>query len=323
MKKLIGIFTILVIVFCSACSSKKDSKIPADIKQNKESFIKTLEVFQKANNISSELPNLSGNELYKKEQEITTLIKDGISLSKKVSSEYLRYLHEDMEYNFNNKLVKSNELYLEGYSNKENITNSLSIQLKAHKLLTEWDTYLKKNRESINSNLNKKFTEGKKSYWRMLFSLITADFIATIIFSFILMVLLLPIYLVSLISEKFSEKFALLLYYPFIIITVIGQFYFWIIWASFCAYTVNYHIDSPSVIHLWLYYVTGFFAVSAPIIWFGAKESRLTESDLENKSNQKGTVVYSLFAIIGYVVFCVWPELMDYEIISFLNNWIY
>ena len=110
---------------------------------------------------------------------------------------------------------------------------------------------------------------------------------------------------------------------PFIFIANVGQAYFWILWAAYCAFTILFYKDSPSVFHNWLYYVTGFFTVTGPIGWLSHKEKQTATSKDELQKIQGGTFYYSLIAIVAFIVFCIWTNLLNYKYISWLNEWLY
>ena len=109
-------FTAGLILVLSSCSDKKPEQLPDNFKENRDKFISAIETFQESNKISSELPNYTADEQSSQEQKMKTLVHKGIETSNEISDDFLNYLHPDLSDNFRNKLVKSNELYLDGLS---------------------------------------------------------------------------------------------------------------------------------------------------------------------------------------------------------------
>lgn len=325
MNKILAFTAGLILVF-SSCSEKKSEQLPNNFKENRDKFITTIETFQESNKISAELPNYTTDEQSSQEQKMKTLIHKGIETSNEISDAFLNFLHPDLSDNFRNKLVKSNELYLDGaFSKSDDPTTSFQKQLQANQLLSEWGNYWEKNFDQIDKNLNTKASvdKTKKSYWRMLLRFIISDFVSILVFSFFVIALLLPLAPIGLLAEKINKGLVTIISIPFMIIAGVGQAYFWILWAAYCAFTIRFYMDSPTVSHNWLYYITGFFAVTAPIGWLSSKEKQSATSYEEQKKIQGGTFYYSLIAAVAFIVFCIWTNLLDYKYISWLNDWLY
>ena len=327
-----------LILLLSSCSDNKSEQLPDNFKENRDKFITTIETFQESNKISSELPTYTKGEQSSQEQKMKTLIHKGIETSSEISDAFLNYLHPDLSDNFRNKLVKSNELYLDGvFSQSDDTTILVQKQLQANQLLSVWGTFWENNFDQINKNLSAKTKktfgqklkklitadESRKSYWRMFLRFLISDFVSIFVFSFFVIALLLPLAPIGLLAEKLNKGLLSILSIPFMIIAGIGQAYFWVLWAAYCAFTIQFYMDSPTVSHNWLYYMTGFFTVTAPIGWLSSKEEQSATSYDEQKKIQGGTFYYSLIAIVAFIVFCIWTNLLDYKYISWLNDWLY
>jgi hypothetical protein len=188
-----------------------------------------------------------------------------------------------------------------------------------------WWSFVKTHQELLNDNdllLGKK--KSNKSYWKMLLYLGIGDFVVTLLYS--LLVVLTMFLTIGL--TKGAEKVGLgstgtlILIIPKVIVSIGLQIYFWVLWASFCVFNVLYFMDSPQVTHNWLYYLTGFIAVSAPMSYLSSREQE-TESSYEAKkriSTYAG--IYILISIAAYLLFCFYPKLLDYKFISFINDWL-
>ena len=335
MNKILTLTTGLILLL-SSCSDNRPTKFPDNFEENREKFIATLEIFQASNKISSGLTNDFTNEYENQEQKMKSLINKGIGLSKEISDDFLTFLHPEFSANFRNKLVKSYEIYLDGFTSQSD-ESTISLQMQTNQLVSDWDTFWENNFDQINNNLSIKIKttfgqklknliiadKNKKSYWRMVLRLFISIIVSTFIFSFIVIALLLPLAPIGLLTEKINKGLATIISIPFIIIAGLGQAFFWVLWAAYCAYTIQFYMDSPTVSHNWLYYITGFFTVGTPIGWLSSKEKQSTVSYEEQKKIQGGTLYYGLIAVVAFIVFCIWTNLPDYKYISWLNDWLY
>lgn len=325
MNKLIILFA-FSLLFLSSCSGKKTSNLPNDFSQNKDKFLSAIEYFQKANQISSNINNLSLSEQKSKEPELINYLKTGIQMGNEVNDDFLNYLDSNLPFYFRNKLIESNKLYLEGISSKDlSTSSSIQKQIYANQLLTDWSKYWNDKYDKINKNIKSdvESQKGSKSIWKMILRFVISDFIAVIIFSFYLMLFLIPIYPLGFFEDKISKNTQSVITFSFVALAGIAQLYYWVLWSAYCAYTVQYYMNSPEVIYSWLYYLIGFFAATGPIGYLSSKEQKLTTTNDENKNVQKGTFYYSLLAVIMYIVFLIWPDIMNFKYISWLNNFLY
>lgn len=319
-----------------SCGDEDKTTLPDNFQEEKEIFITSMQNFLESNRISSELPDLSTSEQEEQGKKMKELIGKGIELSDKISDDFLNYLNPELSRYYRNTLVKSNRLYIEGLSGDFDETVSLQKQVEANQLIEEWVDYWNANSDQINSKLTIKqkktfgqkikrvtsVNEPKRSYWRMLLRFIISDFISIFIFSWFVIALMLPLAPIGLLGDKLNSGFATVISIPLIVIAGIGQAYFWILWASYCTQTVQIFIASPTVTHSWIYYVTGFFSVTGPIGYLSSKESQAASSYEEQKRVKTGTVYYSLIAVVAFMVFCVWTDLLSSKYLSWLNDWL-
>lgn len=306
MKKTIIIILTIVITSCSNNSSNGAS-------QKVEDFFTCLNNFQKANNIGSELYNLSKYEVDDKEREMKELMKEGIQESLEFSSEFLNSLHPDLSFYFNSKLVRSNKLFLDGaFSNDNSYAETIEKQEEANQLINEWATYWESNKVEIIKN-SKQQKSSEKSFWKMALMFFVASILILIIFSIFTVVVLMPI--VIIIGKIKALRI------PFMVILSLSQVYFWLLWSSFCFATVKYYMDTPQVSYEWIYYLAGFVVLTGPIGYLSSKEQQSTNN--RNEEIKKGTAFYGIISIIAFIVFCFWPSLITYDYLSFVNNFIY
>jgi hypothetical protein len=137
-------------------------------------------------------------------------------------------------------------------------------------------------------------------------SLLFAGFGALLIFSFGLMACLAPI---ALFAKWGSPPKAVVL--PLMGIAAIYQMYFWGLWSAFCVAMTLSYTQKPDVTWDWAYWTAGFMECTSPIGWLAHKERQSSQSLEEVRNIQKGTMLYSLIAIVAFAVFAFFPSLMS------------
>lgn len=109
---------------------------------------------------------------------------------------------------------------------------------------------------------------------------------------------------------------------------IIVQAYLWVIWTSYCVFTVKYFINSPAVTHSWLYYIAGFCAALFLLTLLDNAMQGIKSRYNLNLSEQFQLIVfgvntYVVVIVLSFILFSVFPNLMSYKYVSFINNWIY
>lgn len=121
-------------------------KYSDDAKIFKESLIKFGEASDTANNSDR---NTSEEETKK----VLSLTLISLEDSKKVSDEFLDYLHKDLKSNYREKFSKSQQLYYEGLNQSKDTdtieSESVKKQIQAGKLMSEWLDWWKANDKKI------------------------------------------------------------------------------------------------------------------------------------------------------------------------------
>lgn len=204
----------------------------------------------------------------------------------------------------------------------EYLESEAATSRKIDSLNSIWWSFVKTNQELLNDNDllsgKKKFN---KSYWKMLLYLGIGAFIAA--FLFVRLAVFATILIVGLTKEAVKDRYGstgkLILITPLFIISIGLQFYFWVLWASFCAFNVFYFMGSPLVTYKWLYYLTGFIALSPPLSYIAYRENGMEDY---SKNEIKGAGIYFLISTAAYLLFCIFPKLLDYKFISFINDWL-
>ncbi len=203
--------------------------------------------------------------------------------------------------------------------------SDIDTSKKIDSMMTAWWSFVKAHQDILNDNdflLGKK--QINKSYWKMILYLGVGDFIATLLYSLlVVLTMLLTIGIVKGAGKlNLGNIGTLIIAIPKIIVSIFLQVYFWILWASFCAFTVLYFIDSPKVVHNWLYYLTGFIAVAGPMSYLSYKEQETETSGKEKRRISRYAGFYIFISVAAYVLFCFLPKLLDYKFISFINDWL-
>lgn len=254
----------------------------------------------------------------------TTLgkFKEGVKESEKVSGQFLDFVKPGLKTMYKDSLIGSFRKMIE-FSEGGDYDNIMKTGKEMNRMQLSFFTFCQDNQNVMNEKIYSENDAPKKSYWRMFFRLQIAAFVSIFMFSFFLIILLLPLAPIAMLEERLNKGFLTVISIPFMIVAGFGQVYFWIMWAAYCAFTVRFYVDSPTVTHSWIYYMTGLFTASGPIGWLAHKENQLANSYEERKKIQAGTTYYSYIAIIAFIVFCIWTNLLDYKYFSWLNIWLY
>lgn len=137
-------------------------------------------------------------------------------------------------------------------------------------------------------------------------SLLLAGFGALFVFSVGLMACLAPI---GLFAKWGRPPKAVVL--PLMGIAAIYQVYFWGLWSAFCVAMTLSYTQKPEVTWDWAYWTAGFMECTSLIGWLAHKERQSSESLGEVRNIQRGTMIYSLIAIVAFGVFAFFPSLMS------------
>lgn len=143
-------------------------------------------------------------------------------------------------------------------------------------------------------------------FWSFVLRLTVGSCIALIVFGFMLMPLL---GLAALTMRRGDSKLSPL-GYPVLALSVASQFYFWGMWAAYCASLAVFRASHPDVTHAWLYYVVAFLFGQTPLSYLASKELVSAGSRREVERIKNGLVLYSSFAIAAFLVFSLRPGLM-------------
>lgn len=325
---ILSIFLSTIFLSCTDNVRKEELQI------SQKSFLASIESFNEANETVSKMiqnyePEQTGNQ-----EKVILQIKKGLTESEVVTDSYLDFMHPQMKTMYRENLIGSFKLLVRNNNNSE-LESDIEKQFNSRQQLF-W-TFMETNHNDLNLKIKqvnektfiqkiKKFVsanKNKKSYWRMFLRFLISDFVAITIFSFLIMALVLPFAPIGLLFEKFNKGLLNVLSIPFLVIAGIVQAYFWILWAAYCVFTIHFYMDSPSVSYNWLYYLTGFFSVTGPIGFISNKESQSVNAYEEQKKIKSGTLYYSLIAIVAFLVFCIWADMLEFKYIAWLKEWFY
>lgn len=136
--------------------------------------------------------------------------------------------------------------------------------------------------------------------------LLAAGFAAVIVFSIGNVACIAPVALFR--NSKEPPKAAV---YPIFAVAAGFQVYFWGFWAAFCVAITTRFTHKPEVTWDWRYWVAGFSWCTSLIGWLAHKEQMTSESGAEARSTARGTTLYSLVAIVAFLLFSFAPSLMS------------
>ena len=88
------------------------------------------------------------------------------------------------------------------------------------------------------------------------------------------------------------------------------QVYVWLGWAAYCSALASRYASSLAVDHALGYYASAFLAANVPIAFLVLKESAVIDTDEARGRMRGGTVLYRAITVIGFLAFCVTPQLM-------------
>ena len=143
-------------------------------------------------------------------------------------------------------------------------------------------------------------------FWEFFFRLLVGSVVAPFAFAFVLMLFMGLMAVAVRGGGPRLSPFA----YPVFALAVLAQLYFWGMWAAYCAALALVRASHPDVTHTWLYYVVAFLFVTAPIGYLASKEQASATSAQEGRRIQRGSTLYSTFAILAFLAFVFWPALM-------------
>lgn len=135
--------------------------------------------------------------------------------------------------------------------------------------------------------------------------LLVAGFLAVFVFSLGVMACLAPLALFPR-AQNLPKAAG----YPFVTLAGAFQVYFWGFWAAYCVALTMSFTKKPDVTWNWLYWVTAFGWSISLVGWFAHKERQSSTSAEDARGTERGAVIYSLIALVAFVVFAFAPSLM-------------
>ncbi|NCU41904.1 MAG: hypothetical protein EOM19_04255 [Candidatus Moranbacteria bacterium] len=126
------------------------SVLPEKFSDDEKMFKESLTKFGEASDMTNSPERNATDEQTAK---VLSLTLESVEDSKKVSDEFLDYLHKDLKYNYREKFSKSQQLYYEGLSQSKDTdtieSESVKKQIEAGKLMNEWLNWWKSNDKEI------------------------------------------------------------------------------------------------------------------------------------------------------------------------------
>lgn len=166
-------------------------------------------------------------------------------------------------------------------------------------------------------------SEISKSYFEMLWRLFTASIVLALAYAIFAIII---IYFIKILLKNKKD-----ITLPATIIGILGhlfQLYIWLLWVSFCVFSVKYFISSPTVTQNWFYYLTGFiasvFLLNILDNGMGGLNRRQSLNPLEKlQLIIVGANISYLLIIVSFILFCFYPNLMNNKFLSIINEWYY
>jgi hypothetical protein len=263
-------------------------------------------------------------------KHIFTPYSEIIVNSKLISDKFLDSLGGKIRVKYRD-LINNYELMLtnsEGQSFKNNDLEVLRLVIfKNEEYIVEYNSkHQKSNIEKVFKDLLKKYNipliqdqKANKSFGNMLLHLLIGGIIAMITYR--LMVGITMVILMNILGRRNKFTFRVIIS---CVITIIIQAYFWILWTSFCVFSVRYYIDSPRVSHPWLYYDLGLFAATFIFLNISGLDDPDSMSSLPWMEQRIILFVYHprfyyILTILVFLIFSFLPGLMQNNYL-FLTN---
>jgi hypothetical protein len=302
--------------------------IKESFKTEQKTFVKSINDFFSINEKTIDYANDNKPENLKQAFELANSIKQIIVSSDSISDEYLDFVHPELKAQYRENYINSFRQLLSNITPTPDMNKAFELDQK----LKSFAEFIVQNEKNFNDKFEKVERKNnfiikiqkiistdesdKKSFWRMIGRFLIANFLSILIFSFYLSGLFLLTYPLLALSQKLRSGFSTIISFLTILILGLVQIYFWSNWAAYLSTNVQFYINSPFVKHSWIYYVAGFFAVGGPLGWLSNKESQTAQNPEETKNIQSGTVYYSLISFAAFIIFCIWPNLMNFKAIS-------
>ncbi|MEA3323400.1 MAG: hypothetical protein U9Q12_04205 [Patescibacteria group bacterium] len=143
----------------------QSAEIPEQYKTDNENFQQSIVLLYKAMDLT-DYEELEPELKKEKNEEFFAISEEGIALGKRVSDEYLDYMHPEIQNMFKNKLIIGSEIYASGrkmseVGNENNntgyIVGGMQKQVDGQQLIAQWSLWLEENSTEIKNSFLKDF----------------------------------------------------------------------------------------------------------------------------------------------------------------------
>lgn len=139
MRKLTSLgFLVTALLILSGCSQSPSQLFPEKFLIDRDLFKNSIQKFDQ----SSKISNSVEQDGLSKAEQVISLTEESIESAKKVSDDFLEYLHPELKENYKEKFIKGNELYYEGLklSRPDDGIESESVkkQVEGNNLIQAW-----------------------------------------------------------------------------------------------------------------------------------------------------------------------------------------
>jgi hypothetical protein len=302
-------------------------------RKESEQFIESIKVLQNASGMIEEMKEPNNTKL----KEIANEMNKGIQLSQSVSDDFLNTLHPEMSFQYRNKLIKSQEIFIENINSS--ITNNefnYNDNYEANILLAEYAEFENENKEEIFNRAFEirkgSFTERlltipkvnmkQRSYFRMLiryFISVILGGITIFISSAISMLLLIILNVIP--KNKENTIAHIVLLNVTLIVIFIFQLFMWLLWSAYCSKTSIVFSSAPDVSYPFIYYVTGFIAVFIPVKYIVKSGQQKVDEGDRTTVKLLGSIIILTF--ISYILFCMKPILLNSDYFAWFISYFF
>ncbi|MBE0674888.1 MAG: hypothetical protein IH591_09530 [Bacteroidales bacterium] len=311
-----NVLFLLVIGFAAfSCANKGDI---ASFKVDQELFLKTFEDIDRATELALDLFS-DTSQILTENLGFLKEIERAVKASRKISDQYLEYLHPDLKTQYRENFISSYEGVLINAGPSPDMVLAEKLDLKINAFVQ----FMDEHQEEIDHKIAEVDNSKRKTFGRMFLILFVAQFPAILVFSFVILIVLSPFAIIGRFIDNMNSFLKNLFVVTLALVANPLQIYYWSLWAAFCVFTAGHYTPSPPFKGRWLYFFTAFIFLNGPIGWLSYKEKQTAQTGSDLKRINEGTSFYAWTSIIAFLVFAIWPKVLEIKLFSWVNNLIY
>ena len=137
--------------------------------------------------------------------------------------------------------------------------------------------------------------------------LAVSELISVFAFSFWLA----PVLLLGIALNKKANNISDAIALPLMVLISIWQLCYWTMWAACCALIASHFVLTTETSRGWIYHLLALFSSLVPLGYLTNAENNANGVQLGEAGATKGGILYSMFTVAVFVVFWIWPQLIN------------